>query len=109
MTHAGSSPGSSDAASGASSPSRFTGRFAGFSYEAERCPACGSDEQLKGAAGGGILGYGLTLLLGASPAGRLLAAGVGAITGALASQWHLRLDWDPEALRGGSGSARQEA
>ncbi len=109
MTHAGSSPGPSDAASGAPSPSRFTGRFAGFSYEAERCPACGSDERLKGAAGGGLLGYGLTLLLGASPAGRLLAAGVGAVTGALASQWHLRVDWDPEALRGGGGSARQEA
>lgn len=103
MTHAGSSPGPSAA------PQRFTGRFSGFSYEAERCPACGSGEQLKGAAGGGFLAYGLTLLLGASPAGRLLAAGVGAIAGALASQWHLRVDWDPEALRGASSSSRQEA
>lgn len=105
MTHAGSSPGPSDASTGA--PHRFSGRFSGFSYEAERCPACGSGEQLKGAAGGGFLGYGLTLLLGASPGGRLLAAGVGAIVGAVASQWHLRVDWDPEALR--SSSARQEA
>lgn len=105
MTHAGSSPGSSDAFG---APRRLTGRFSGLSYEAERCPACGSGEQLKGAAGGGFLGYGLGLLLGASPVGRLLGAGVGAIAGALASQWHLRVDWDPEALRGGVGS-RQEA
>lgn len=113
MTHAGSSPDPSDASygaptgasSGASSAPRYSGRLSGLSYEAERCPECGSGEQLKGAAGGGLIGWGLTLLLGASPGGRLLGAGVGAVVGALASRWHLRLDWDPEALRG----ARQEA
>lgn len=107
MTHVGSSPDPSDAFTGA--PRRFSGRFSGFSYEAERCPACGPGERLKGAAGGGVLGYGLTLLLGASPGGRLLGAGVGALVGALASQWHLRLDWDPEALRSSSSPGAQEA
>lgn len=81
-------------------PKRVTGRFSGLSYEAEPCPECRLSDQLKGGAGGGLIGYGLTLLLGASPFGRLVGAGLGLAAGAVAAKWHVRVDWDPEALKG---------
>lgn len=108
MSHADPSQGplgSSDASFGASG--RLSGRFSGFSYEAEPCPECRGSERLKAIAGGGALGYGLSLLLGGSAAARLLGAGLGAGLGALASRWHLRLEWDPEALRGPLGARRE--
>ena len=82
-------------------PKRVTGKFSGLSYEAEPCPECRLTDQLKGAAGGGLIGWGAaTFLLGASPFGRLLGAGLGLAAGAVAAKWHVRVDWDPEALKG---------
>lgn len=83
-------------------PKRFSGKFSGFSYDAESCPDCGTNDQLKGAAGGGLIGWGVMLLFGGSSAGRILGLGIGAALGAVAAKWHLRVDWDPEALRGGA-------
>lgn len=80
-------------------PRRVTGSFSGLRYDAEPCPESTTRDQVKAAAGGGLVGWGLTFLLGASPAGRLLGLLVGGATGALAARWHLRVDWDPEALR----------
>jgi hypothetical protein len=80
-------------------PRRITGKLSGLSYDAEPCPESTSRDQLKGAAGGGLLGWGVSFLLGASPGGRLMALLLGAGAGALAAKWHLRVDWDPEALR----------
>lgn len=85
-------------------PKRFSGKFSGFSYDAESCPDCGTNDQLKGAAGGGLIGWGVMLLFGGSGAGRILGLGLGAALGAVAAKWHLRVDWDPEALRGGAAT-----
>jgi hypothetical protein len=81
-------------------PKRVTGRFSGLSYEAEPCPECRLSDQLKGAFGGGLVGYGLSFLLGGSSFGRLIGAGLGLAAGAVAAKWHVRVDWDPEALKG---------
>lgn len=91
-----------DDASFSAMPKRFSGRFSGFSYEAESCPDCGTNDQLRAASIGGLIGWGANLLLGSSSAGRILGLGLGAAVGAVVAKWHLRLDWDPEALRGGA-------
>lgn len=90
-----------DDASFSALPKRFSGRLSGFSYEAESCPDCGTNDQLKAAAGGSLIGWGTMLLFGSSGAGRILGLGIGAALGAIAAKWHLRVDWDPEALKSG--------
>jgi hypothetical protein len=91
-------PAGADASFGRASR-RLSGRLSGFSYDAEPCPEARSMDQLKAAAGGGLVGWGVGFLLGASPVGRLLAIGLGAAVGGVAAKWHLRGEWDPEVLQ----------
>lgn len=81
-------------------PGRITGKVSGLSWEAERCPDASPDDALKTAFGGTLVGYGLGFLFGFSRTGRFLSAGLGACAGAIASRYHLNVDWDPDALRG---------
>lgn len=80
-------------------PRRVSGKLSGLSYEAEPCPECQLSDQMRGGAIGGVIGWAASLVLGASPFGRLLGAGLGIAAGAVAAKWHLRVDWDPEALK----------
>ena len=78
------------------------GKISGLSWETERCPDAQAGDGLKPAAIGGLIGFGLGHLLRAAPRGRLLLCAAGAFGGFLASRHHLNVDWDPDALRGGS-------
>jgi hypothetical protein len=80
-------------------PRRVTGKISGLSYEAEACPECRLSDQLRSGTIGGVVGWVSTLLLGAPPFGRMLGAAAGIAVGAVAAKWHLRVDWDPEALK----------
>lgn len=75
------------------------GRVSGLRWEAERCPDARPGDALRPACLGGLVGLGIGLL-GRLPAPvRLAAVAAGAAAGALASHYHLNLDWDPDHLR----------
>lgn len=82
-------------------PGGFKGTFSGLKVEVEPCPDCSREDTLKGAAVGGALGFGLSLLTRGTFMGRLIGAGLGAAAGALASRYHLYMDWDPDRVRYG--------
>ena len=79
---------------------RYTGELSGLSWEVEACPDCVQGDTLKAAAGGGLIAWGAAMLLGIRSPGRLLAGVVGAAAGALASNFHMNFDWDPDRFRG---------
>lgn len=85
-------------------PARRECNFAGLRYTSEPCPDATRGDVFKSAALGGGLGWGLSLLLGASPWGRIVSAAAGALVGTYASRHHVYLDWDPDRLRYGSGA-----
>ncbi len=77
----------------------YKGKLGGLRWEAESCPDATSPDTLKATAGGGLLGFGGAILMGLPPQLRLVAVAAGAIAGALASRYHLNLDWDPDFMR----------
>ena len=86
-------------------PAGFKGSLSGLKLEVEPCPDCSREDTVKGAAIGGAAGFGLSWLLGGSFLGRLIAVAAGAATGALASRYHVYLDWDPDRVRFGDEPA----
>ncbi|MGE0712002.1 MAG: hypothetical protein AB7N76_20385 [Planctomycetota bacterium] len=76
----------------------YTADCSGFHLEAQECPECQPGDAWAPALVGGALAWGLALLSGVGAPGRVLAATLGAGAGALASRFHLNLDWDPDRL-----------
>jgi hypothetical protein len=68
-------------------------------WQATRCPDTRPGDTWAPAFVGGTLGWGLALLSGVSGPSRVLAAALGAAGGAIASQFHVRVDWDPDRWR----------
>ena len=81
-------------------PQSYSGKLGGLRWEAEACPDATSRETIKATAGGSLAGFASAFLLGLPPQLRLVAAAAGGLAGALASKYHLNLDWDPDSLRG---------
>jgi hypothetical protein len=80
---------------------QHSGALSGLRWEAEECPDATSSDIFRSTAGGGAIGFVSGLLLGMSPAMRIVAALAGAAVGHVSSKYHLNLDWDPDQLRGG--------
>lgn len=78
---------------------RYSGKIAGLGYQLEQCPDGGARDHAVACAGGGGLGLLATMLLGASLPGKLIGTALGAGADAMLARWHMRLDWDPDALR----------
>jgi hypothetical protein len=83
-------------------PNTYSGKLGGLRWEAESCPDATTEDSLKLSAGGGLVGFASALLMGLPPQLRLVVAAAGAIAGAVASKYHLNVDWDPDAFRQGS-------
>ena len=89
-------------------PKSYSGKLGGLRWEAEPCPDAAQGDTIKLGAGGGLVGFASALLMGLPPQLRLVAAAAGAIAGAVASRYHLNLDWDPDSLRDGDGPTPPE-
>ncbi len=79
---------------------KLAGRISGLRWEAERCPEARWSDAPTPAAVGALIGFAAALFGRAPGSLRLIGAAAGAAVGALASQYHLNLDWDPDRLRG---------